>query len=157
MSVTWWAETRYVVYDLSSQIVIIHQLFGFRIIPGLCFYYIVLFDFDTDGETEVSLLYQSLKVNYHLFQGSDFFYKIVNRNFLHFFKKWQYPRCAKQRVDVREIYICSENRFFPQGYLDSCLIVPWQQYPPKVLLKTLQMLNKLLTVVLQLISRCSAL
>lgn len=38
---------------------------------------------------------------------------------------------------------------FPQGYLDdSCLIVPWQQYLPKVLLKTLWVLNKLLTIVL---------
>lgn len=38
---------------------------------------------------------------------------------------------------------------FPQGYLDdSCLIVPWQQYPPKMLLKTLQVLNKRLPIVL---------
>ena len=43
---------------------------------------------------------------------------------------------------------------FPQGYLDdNRLIVPWQQYPPIVLLKTIQVLNKLLPVVLQLISR----
>ena len=38
---------------------------------------------------------------------------------------------------------------FPQGYLDdSCLIVSWQQYLPQVLLKTPQVLNKLLTIAL---------
>lgn len=55
--------------------------------PFLGFAFIVvLFDFDTDGKTDIFLLYQSLKVNYHLFQG-DFPYKIGNKKSLHFFKK----------------------------------------------------------------------
>ena len=42
-------------------------------------FFVILFDFGINDKTEISLLYQSLKVNYYLLQRSDFPYKIDKR------------------------------------------------------------------------------
>lgn len=140
------------------SIITLQPLFGSHVIPELCFHCCCFliwlwhiwenWNFPSLSATKVKLLLKGVISLLKLLTENPFISLKSDSIF----------------VGLKITHRCEDDLhrqwkpLFPQGYLDdSCFIVSWQQNTPKVLRQALQVLNKLLTAVVQLISRCSSL